>query len=191
MKNVLVIIDPQVDFIKGTMAVEWAIEKMEALKKHIKDFGSKYDGAIITLDWHPENHCSFSQQGGPWPKHCVAYTPGALPYPRLFDEVLEAKNTHGWEIVIKEKGKDPEKEEYGAFDDYESPGSWRLLLSAGKIYMTGIMSEYCVLESLKGIVEKYPPLKENIIVLLPYIATMDGHKSLKEYCDSEGITYTD
>lgn len=191
MNNVLIIIDPQVDFITGTMAVERAEEKMIALRRHIKDFGSKYDGVIMTLDWHPDNHCSFAQQGGPWPSHCVAYTPGALPEPKLFDEILNSKNINGWEVVIKEKGKDPEKEEYGAFDNYESPESWRLLLSAGKIHITGIMSEYCVLESLKGIVEKYPKLKENIIVLLPYIATMDNHKSLKEYCDSEGILYTD
>ena len=30
-----------------------------------------------TRDWHPADHCSFHAQGGPWPAHCVAGTPGA------------------------------------------------------------------------------------------------------------------
>ena len=30
-----------------------------------------------TRDWHPPDHESFSEQGGPWPVHCVQGTPGA------------------------------------------------------------------------------------------------------------------
>ena len=35
---------------------------------------SKYDYICITMDSHPENHYSFKENGGIWPKHCVIYT---------------------------------------------------------------------------------------------------------------------
>ena len=37
MKRMLMIIDPQIDFISGSMAVEGAAEKMDALIKYIEN----------------------------------------------------------------------------------------------------------------------------------------------------------
>ena len=75
--NVLMIIDPQYDFISGSLECSDAIEKMTKLAYYIRENGEKYDSIVITLDWHPIDHCSFIENGGEWPMHCVAYTKGA------------------------------------------------------------------------------------------------------------------
>ena len=36
-----------------------------------------FDLVVATRDWHPSDHGSFTEQGGIWPVHCVAGTPGA------------------------------------------------------------------------------------------------------------------
>ena len=79
MKRMLMIIDPQIDFISGSMAVEGAAEKMDALIKYIEKMDGKYACKAVTLDWHPFNHCSFEENGGQWPMtedsgQCTAYS---------------------------------------------------------------------------------------------------------------------
>lgn len=55
MDKILLIVDPQVDFISGSLAVEGAKEKMDAL-------------------------ASALQNGGQWPPHCVKGTAGSCVY---------------------------------------------------------------------------------------------------------------
>ena len=88
IKSILLIVDPQNDFITGTLAVEGAKEKMMKLAE--SDL-SKYDYVCVTLDTHPENHCSFKENGGIWPKHCVFATNG-WNIPEYLNEALEDAN---------------------------------------------------------------------------------------------------
>src|SRR5439155_1642544 len=37
----------------------------------------------FTRDWHPPDHCSFRENGGPWPSHCVRKSTGAEFHPDL------------------------------------------------------------------------------------------------------------
>ena len=189
MNNVLIIIDPQVDFITGSMTVEGAKEKMIALKDYIEHNPGVYGKIILTLDWHPVNHCSFAEWGGIWPRHCVEFTQGALPYPPLYNILITEVNRNFSQLIIRTKGKNRKEEEYGAFSNYENPEGWNAILTADEIHISGIMSEYCVLESLKGIIQEYPSLAGKIKVLLPFIATGDEHRALIEYCDKNKITY--
>jgi len=43
------------------------------------------DAALVvkTRDAHPAAHCSFAEQGGIWPPHCVAGTHGAELHPAI------------------------------------------------------------------------------------------------------------
>ena len=85
MKKVLVIVDPQNDFITGSLAVKTASEKMNALVEHLWE--TKYDAIFVTLDSHPENHCSFECNGGQWPVHCVPMYEG-WDVPEDLDKIL-------------------------------------------------------------------------------------------------------
>lgn len=72
MKKLLLIIDPQIDFITGTLPVPGAVDAMDSLAEYIRRNNSDYDRVIVTADRHPMRHCSFKAEGGKWPAHCVA-----------------------------------------------------------------------------------------------------------------------
>ena len=104
MKNILLIVDPQNDFITGTLAVKEANEKMMQLASYIKQHN--YDYVYITLDSHPQNHCSFEENGGIWPIHCVLETNG-WKIPKYLSQVL--KDVYSLYFL---KGTHSNKEEY-------------------------------------------------------------------------------
>lgn len=83
MKKVLLIVDPQIDFITGSLSVYGAVEAMDYLVNWIYINQNRLSEIVITQDWHPVNHCSFTSQGGIWPTHCVERTEGAKIYPKL------------------------------------------------------------------------------------------------------------
>lgn len=79
MDKILLIVDPQVDFISGSLAVEGAKEKMDALASALQNGEIDCDYVMVTKDFHPSNHCSFKENGGQWPPHCVKGTTGRTP----------------------------------------------------------------------------------------------------------------
>ena len=72
MKKLLLIVDPQIDFITGTLPVAGAAEAMDALAKYVKEKGNEYTVKIVTADWHPYHHSSFADEGGVWPRQLCA-----------------------------------------------------------------------------------------------------------------------
>ena len=87
MKQLLLIVDPQNDFINGSLAVAEAEAKMQALASYIATNAERYQAIFVTMDSHPANHCSFADNGGIWPPHCVLHTPG-WDTPAYLDEAL-------------------------------------------------------------------------------------------------------
>ena len=55
-----------------------------------------------------------------------------------------------------------------------------------QIDVCGIMSRFCVLESIKGLVKSGH--KEKINVLLDYVAHDDNNEELIKFCKEENIT---
>ena len=64
MNKILLIVDPQIDFISGSLAVEGAKEKMDALANALLNDDIDCDCVMVTKDCHPFNHCSFKENGG-------------------------------------------------------------------------------------------------------------------------------
>lgn len=78
MKAALVVVDVQKNFFSGgALSVADGDEIIKPLNKLIAHARSRDMPLAFTRDWHPENHCSFQAQGGPWPPHCVQGTDGA------------------------------------------------------------------------------------------------------------------
>ena len=62
--NLLLIVDPQVDFTTGSLATAKGPAAMDYLAKALKDGAWKnYGWIIVTQDAHPKNHCSFVTKG--------------------------------------------------------------------------------------------------------------------------------
>ena len=109
MKSILLIVDPQNDFITGTLAVEGAKEKMMKLAESDLD---KYDYVCVTMDSHPKDHCSFKENGGIWPVHCV-YDTNGWNIPEYLSDALEDTSF----ASCYHKGTKVDKEEYSIFDN--------------------------------------------------------------------------
>src|SRR5512134_2546122 len=75
--DALVIVDVQNDFVTGSLAVPRGAEVIPVLNRYAAAFAAESLPLFATRDWHPRDHCSFHEHGGPWPPHCVADTSGA------------------------------------------------------------------------------------------------------------------
>ena len=82
MARALVIVDFQNDFTPGGAL---AVPNGDEIADRINALAASgdYDLVVATRDWHPADHGSFGDQGGPWPVHCVAGTQGAQLHPAL------------------------------------------------------------------------------------------------------------
>lgn len=192
MKHILLIVDPQNDFITGTLAVKGAKEKMMNLADYIKDEGCKYDYICMTLDTHPKNHTSFKENGGIWPKHCVVGTDG-WNIPEYLEDAMQFVGA-GKKIYFGYyyKGTKADQEEYSIFDSedgYTLSEQITDLIKEYDVYIDicGIAGDYCVLETLKGlrriIGDRY------IQVLTQYTASIDSGEKLMNYIKDNSINY--
>jgi len=82
--DALVVVDIQKDFCPGgALAVPAGDEVVPVLNRWIEQAERVGATVVLTRDWHPPDHCSFKDQGGPWPTHCVRGTEGAEYHPDL------------------------------------------------------------------------------------------------------------
>ena len=190
MKNILLIVDPQIDFISGSLAVEGADEKMLKLSKYIKEKCNEYDYIFLTGDSHPDNHCSFVENGGIWPKHCVCESEGVCFYNKLINALLEFNNFHNLETF--DKGTNSDKEEYSIFqnelDGLKLANKIKNIIENDEdvfIDVCGIAGDYCVLETIKGLTELIN--NDHIYILEEFTASIDGGKKLLEYAENNDI----
>lgn len=113
--NALVIVDPQNDFINGSLAVPGAEKAINNTIEFIKEHKEDLAYIAITADWHPYDHCSFKEYGGTWESHCVMYSAGASIYQPLLEVIKET----GIFCKVWNKGTYSDREEYSIFDREE------------------------------------------------------------------------
>lgn len=186
--KILLIVDPQNDFITGTLAVKEAKEKMMKLSDYLRNTEHpQYYYVCITMDSHPEDHCSFKENGGIWPKHCIVYSNG-WNSPEYLDESLGE-----FPVIRYHKGTESDKEEYSIFDNTEDG---RLLIKhiselidegGVSVDICGIAGDYCVLETLKGLMQHVSP--RYIKVLTQYTASIDGGEKLMNFIKENNLNY--
>jgi nicotinamidase/pyrazinamidase len=134
----LVVVDVQNDFCPGgALAVPNGDQVVPVLNRYIELFAKAGAPIIFTRDWHPPDHSSFKEQGGPWPPHCVQNSEGAKFHPNL-------NVPPEGEIVSKADKKD---EAYSFFKGTDlatklhQRGIKRLLVG-------GLATDYCVKETV-------------------------------------------
>jgi len=133
MAKALIIVDVQNDFTPGGAL---PVEEGDAIVPRINELAAAgdFDLVVATRDWHPSDHGSFAEQGGPWPVHCVADTPGAQLHPALDTSAID---------VIVDKGQDPGTEGYSGFDGTNLADLLHER-DVDEVVVVGLATDYCV-----------------------------------------------
>jgi len=134
-RSALVVVDVQEDFCEdGALPVPGCSRIVPRINEYIATFSKLGLPIIASRDWHPPNHMSFKEFGGPWPKHCVRGTEGAAFHPDL---------RLPKDVVVISKATQPDKEAYSAFDGTEL--HYVLTLKGIKrVFVCGVATDYCV-----------------------------------------------
>lgn len=187
MKRMLLIVDPQIDFISGTLPVPGAAEAMAELAEYVAEATGQYAVTVITADWHPYRHCSFKDCGGEWPRHCVADSIGAAVYPHLLEAVFES-DTYA---VVLHKGTERDREEYSIFRNQTAAAEIARLIEeycVEEIDICGLAGDICVLSSLRDAMEMFPGVKFG--VLTRFSPSLDGGTALSRFIAAKNPTGT-
>jgi len=139
--DALIVVDVQNDFMPwGALPVPQADRIIEKVNHYCNLFKEQGLPVFATRDWHPENHISFKENGGLWPRHCVQWSRGAE-----FAEGLELPP----ETFIINKGDRPELEAYSGF---QATVLDELLRERGvkRLFICGVATDYCVKNTALG-----------------------------------------
>ncbi len=137
--DALLIADIQNDFLPGgALGISGGDDIIPVLKTYLRRFHAKGLPIFLTRDWHPPNHCSFREQGGLWPLHCVAGSSGSLP-PLDFEVPASA--------VIIYKAIDADQEAYSAFQNTALHRHLRAI-DVRRLFIGGLATDYCVLNTV-------------------------------------------
>jgi nicotinamidase/pyrazinamidase len=127
--DALIVADVQVDFCPGGSL---AVPEGDQVVPLVNKLAPQFRTVVTSQDSHPPRHCSFVEQGGPWPVHCVEGTPGWQFHPDL-------KVEPDFRVF---KAREPAVEEYSAW----KPELAEFLASRGvkRVVVTGLALDYCV-----------------------------------------------
>ncbi|MFI5039116.1 MAG: isochorismatase family protein, partial [Solirubrobacterales bacterium] len=84
--DALLVIDVQNDFCPGGAL---AVTDGDAVVEPINRLAARSPFVVATRDWHPADHRSFADGGGPWPAHCVQGTDGAALHRGVDSEQID------------------------------------------------------------------------------------------------------
>lgn len=179
--DVVIVVDLQNDFCPGGAL---AVPDGDKILPVVNNLTKKFDYVVATMDWHPENHCSFLAQGGQWPKHCVEGTWGALLHPDFDIDRIRY-------FLVVFKGFMQDRDDYSGFAarnaSIELPLGILLREKWGKfrIFVVGLATDYCV----KATVLDGLKLGFEVYVVTDAIAAVnvnpgDGERALQEMEDA-------
>ena len=138
-KSVLLLVHLQNDFVPGgALAVPGGDEIIPLANACIEMFSRQGFTVVATRDWHPANHCSFKEQGGPWPPHCVQGSFGSQFHPDL-------KLPPG--TLIVSGATNPKKEAYSGFDGTTLEDRLQDV-DAETLFVLGLATDYCVKQTV-------------------------------------------
>jgi nicotinamidase/pyrazinamidase len=159
--DALIVVDVQKDFLPGgALAVPRGDDVVPVLNRYLSLFASRGLRTVATRDWHPPNHCSFRQQGGLWPPHCVVDSWGAA-----FADELHLPP----DVVVVSKATHPLAEAYSDFEGTDLAQRFRAA-GIGRLFVGGLATEYCVRATVNDALK----LQFAVVVLTDAIRGLDA-----------------
>jgi len=175
--DALSVTDVQYDFLPGgSLGVPEGDQVIPPLNRAIELFQKKHLPVFFTRDWHPPDHSSFKEQGGPWPPHCVRRTGGAK-----FHAGLQVPK----DAVIISKAVTRDSEQYSTLYGKDSRGRTENALmeemGVSRLFIGGLATDYCVLHTVKdALTEGFEVYVLTDGIRAVNVAPGDGEKALQE-----------
>jgi nicotinamidase/pyrazinamidase len=170
--DALLLVDVQNDFLPGgSLAVLSGDRILPALNRCVTLFRNASLPIYASRDWHPADHCSFRDQGGAWPPHCIAGSSGAA-----FSDQLALPE----DVIIISKASRPDVDAYSAFSGTDLEQNLRNA-SITRLFVGGLATDYCVLNTVRDALS----LGFAVLLLLDGIHAVDvkpgdGQRALAE-----------
>lgn len=190
-KFTFIIIDCQEDFVNptGPMAVPNALDALDAILRFMELQCDVISDIIFTVDNHPIDHCSFKKNGGPWPDHCVANTPGQ----QICNVLISTAKRLRIPFKIIKKGEYKNPEEYTAFHMSEIVDDQLIMKSKSDFALSksndfvfaGVAGDYCVLESIEDLAKVIG--YEHITVLSDGVKSIDDGSTFENFIIKNNI----
>jgi len=180
--DALLISDIQNDFLSGgSLAVPEGNRVIPVLNGYIDKFSKRRLPVFATRDWHPSGHCSFVQQGGPWPEHCIAGSEGAK-----FSTDLHIPLS----AYIIAKGTEVEKEGYSSFSNPTFKAQLDNL-DIRRLFIGGLATDYCVLNTVRDALSfGYQVLLLTDAIRAVNVRPRDGENAIDEMIEKGALPIT-
>ena len=140
MKDYLIVVDMQTDFISGALGTKEAVAILPRVKSVIADFVGEI---IYTRDTHSEDYLD-TREGRHLPvKHCV-------------------KESNGWQIasgLYKEGSKIFDKPTFGSIELMEYLASENEREEIGSVTLIGVCTDICVVSNAMLIKARFPEIE--------------------------------
>jgi nicotinamidase/pyrazinamidase len=177
--DALIIVDVQNDFCPGgALAVPEGDAVVPVLNRWTAEAEAHGVPVFASRDWHPPNHISFKQRGGPWPPHCVQGTGGAAFHPDL----RLPRN-----VQIISKAEEPDKDSYSAFGGTDLAERLRRA-GVKNVWIGGLAEDYCVrATALDAIKEGFKTHLITDATRAVNVHPADGEQALEEIRRAGGI----
>lgn len=178
----MLVVDIQLDFLPGgSLGVRHGDEVIAPLNGYLAAFRRAGLPVVASRDWHPPDHCSFREQGGPWPPHCVAGSPGARFAPTLElppDAILISKAT---------------RRDSAAYSAFEGTDLDERLRRAGveRIFIGGLATDYCVVSTVRDAVKSgYRAVVLQDAIRAVDVNPGDGERAIAEMLERGAVATT-
>jgi nicotinamidase-related amidase len=133
--DALLVVDVQNDFLPGgALGIRGGDAILAPIGRLLGAWRARDLPVFFSRDWHPDGHCSFAAQGGPWPVHCVAGTQGA--------EFGTQLDVEPGDVVIS-KATRRDRDAYSALDGTPLAALLRDR-HIERLFVCGLATDYCV-----------------------------------------------
>lgn len=133
--DALFVVDVQNDFCPGGAL---PVSNGDAVVAPINRIMEQFSHIVFSRDWHPQDHCSFSDtpefRDGSWPPHCVQDSPGAEFHGSLRVPL---------DAIFINKAATPGKDAYSVFSE-ETLAQTLRQRGVTRIFIAGLATDYCV-----------------------------------------------
>jgi nicotinamidase/pyrazinamidase len=171
--SALLLVDVQNDFCPGGAL---AVPQGDRIVPVINRLMPLFPFVFATEDWHPANHISFKERGGPWPPHCIQQTKGAELHPEIDRAEID---------LLLRKAITPDRDAYSGFEARDEAGRSldEALKQSGvtRLYVVGLATDYCVRATvLDGLKNGYEVLVVADAIRAVEVAEGDGQRAMEE-----------